>query len=194
MTDEKIKEILKHRLKEKRFIHSLAVADEAKRLAEKYGENKDKAYTAGLLHDITKNTDENEQLKIFEDFGIILDNITKDSKKLWHAVSGAAYIKGVLGIDDEELINAVRYHTTARGNMTRFEALLYLADFTSADRDYDDVEVMRRLVDESMESAMAYALSYTINELVQKGCQIHPDTVAAYNQVIGKEINLDERK
>ena len=178
------KEILKSRLNEKRYFHSLCVADEAKRLAEKYGADTEKAYLAGLLHDITKNTDENEQLQIFKDFDIIPDRITKNSLKLWHAVSGAAYIENVLGIKDPDIISAVRYHTTARQDMSLLEKILYLADFTSFDRDYDDVAVMRKKVDESLGSAMRYALSYTITELVGKQAPIHPDTVAAFNQIM----------
>ncbi len=184
MDYEKIKELLRSRLTEKRYIHSLCVADEAKRLAQKYGADSDKAYLAGLLHDITKNTPEHTQLLFFEQFGIMLDEITKNSEKLWHAVSGAAYIENVLKIKDSEIINAVRYHTTAKANMTTLEKVLYLADFTSADRDYEDVQVMRRLVDASMEDAMEYALNYTINELMEKRSQIHPDTLNAYNEIM----------
>lgn len=176
------KALLKERLVEKRYYHSLAVADEAYRLAEKYGADCQKAYLAGLLHDITKNSTKEEHLNIFNTFGIIPNDIEKSSEKLWHAVSGAAYIKHILQIDDEEIYDAVRYHTTAKADMSLLSRIIYLADFTSADRDYDDVDVMRRLVDTSLEEAYFYALRYTVNELAGKGCAIHPDTVAAYNQ------------
>lgn len=182
------KEILRSRLQEKRYIHSLCVADEAKRLALKYGADINKAYIAGLLHDITKNTPDSEQLQIFSDFDIMLDDITKNSYKLWHAVSGAAYIENVLNIKDSEIINAVRYHTTAKADMNLLEKILYLADFTSSDRDYEDVDIMRQKVDISLDCAMQYALNYTIGELLEKQAQIHPDTIAAYNQII-KENN-----
>ena len=183
MNYEKYKEILKGRLKEKRYIHSLAVADEAVRLAKKYGCDEEKAYLAGLLHDITKNTPKEEQLKIFSDFGIMLDDVSSAAEKLWHAISGAAYCEKVLGITDNEVLSAIRYHTTAKKDMTKLQKVLYLADFTSSDRDYDDVDIMRSLVDISMEKALDYALSYTIKDLVQQGRQIHPDTMEAYNFV-----------
>ena len=76
----------------------------------------------------------------------------------------------------------MRYHTTARAGMTQLEKLLYLADFTSADRDYDDIDVMREKVDISLEAALGYALSYTINDLVSRGKPLHLDTVNAYNE------------
>ncbi len=176
------KKILQERLNTKRYQHSLCVADEAVRLAQKYGGDSDKAYLAGLLHDITKNSTAEEHLQIFNQFDIMLNDIEKRSEKLWHAISGAAYIEHILGITDRDIITAVRYHTTAREGMSHFEKILYLADFTSADRDYDDIDIMRQKVDSSMEEALNYALSYTINDLVSRSKQLHLDTVKAYNE------------
>lgn len=177
------KELLKNRLTPKRYNHSLCVADEAVRLAEKYGGDVEKAYLAGLLHDITKNATPQEHLHIFEEFGIMLNSVEKNAEKLWHAISGAAFIEHKLNICDSEIITAVRFHTTARKGMTLLEKLLYLADFTSADRDYDDVDIMRQKVDISIQSALEYALSYTINDLVSQNKPLHIDTVEAYNEI-----------
>lgn len=176
------KKILQERLTPKRYHHSLCVADEAVRLAKKYGGDTEKAYLAGLLHDITKNASEEEHLHIFREFDIMLNDIEKNAEKLWHAISGAAYIEHILGINDTEIITAVRYHTTARKNMTQLEKILYLADFTSADRDYDDVDIMRQKLEVSMQAALQYALSYTINDLVSRDKPLHLDTVEAYNE------------
>lgn len=179
-------EILKNRLTPKRFNHSLCVADEAVRLAKKYGGDCDKAYLAGLLHDITKNATKEEHLHIFNEFGIMLNDIEKSSEKLWHAISGSAYIEHLLRITDKDIIDSVRYHTTAREDMTHFEKIIYLADFTSSDRDYDDIDIMRKKVDISIEEALDYALSYTINDLVSRKKQLHLDTIKAYNQYVLK--------
>ncbi len=179
---DEYKKILKERLTSKRYNHSLCVADEAVRLTKKYGGDTEKAYLAGLLHDITKNATEEEHLHIFREFGIMLNDIEEKSEKLWHAISGAAYIEHILGINDNDIIAAVRYHTTAREGMSHFEKIIYLADFTSVDRDYDDIDIMREKIEISMEDAMDYALSYTINDLVSRGKQLHLDTVKAYNQ------------
>lgn len=176
------KEILRERLTPKRYHHSICVADEAVRLATKYGGDTEKAYLAGLLHDITKNASEEEHLHIIDEFGIMLDDIEKNANKLWHAITGAAYIEHILGIKDTEIITAVRYHTTARKNMKQLEKILYLADFTSADRDYDDVDIMREKIEISMEAALEYALSYSINDLVSRAKPLHLDTVEAYNE------------
>lgn len=183
------KKILQKQLVPKRYNHSLCVADEACRLAQKYGCDEVKCYLAGLLHDITKNLSKEEHLNIFNTFDIILNDVEKSAEKLWHAISGAAYIRYVLNIDDEEIIDAVRYHTTAKNNMPLMSLILYLADFTSADRDYEDVDVMRELVDNSLEEAFIYALKFTINELTDKNSAIHEDTLAAYNNIMLKRRN-----
>ena len=183
---EEYKKLLKSRLNEKRYYHSLCVADEALRLAKKYGANTQKAYIAGLLHDITKNATAQEHLHIFESFGIMLNSVEQNAEKLWHAISGAAYVEHYLGITDIEIIDAIRYHTTARADMTTLDKVLYLADFTSSDRDYDDVNIMRELVDISMEKALSYALSYSIKDLVENGRALHIDTILAYNENVLK--------
>ncbi len=180
------KKLLEKRLNPKRYHHSLCVADEALRLAEKYDCDCEKAYLAGLLHDITKNADIQEHLHIFDSFGIMLNDIERNAEKLWHAISGAAYIEYILDIKDKEVLDAVRYHTTARAGMTLLDKILYLADFTSADRDYEDVDVMRRLVDVSLEEALCYALSYSIKDLVKSGKALHLDTINAYNEIMLK--------
>ena len=177
------KNLLKKMLTDKRYHHSLCVADEAERLALKYGGDPKKCYLAGLLHDITKNLTAEEHLKIFDSFGIILSDIEKHAEKLWHAISGSAYIKNLLKIDDPDIFDAVRYHTTAKADMSLNSKILYLADFTSSDRDYPDLDVIRKLVDESLDRAFIYALAYSIKDLAEQSRAIHPDTVAAYNQI-----------
>ena len=178
------KKIIKPMMSEKRYNHCVNVAKEAVHLAKKYGADEDKCYLAGLLHDITKNLPDEDHLKIFETFGIMLNVIEKNAKKLWHAISGSAYIKFILGIEDDELLDAVRYHTTAKENMSLTAKILYLADFTSRDRDYEDVDEIRRLVDISLDDAFIYALKYSIADLVGQSRAVHPDTLAAYNETV----------
>lgn len=179
-------EILRERLSEKRFYHSLAVAKEALRLAEKYGADTKKSFLAGLLHDICKDDEPNLQLQLFTEFGIILDTVEKKARKLWHARAGAVHLKEKLGISDEEIISAVRYHTTAKAGMSLLDKILYLADFTSEDRDYSGVDDMRRAVDISLEHALREALIFTVVDLTEKGMPIHPDTLDAYREVVKK--------
>lgn len=181
---DEYKSILRERLNENRYYHSLCVADEAKRLAEKYGGDIEKCYLAGLLHDITKNSTEEEHLQIFSNFGIILSDIERNAEKLWHAMSGSAYIENILKINDEEILDAIRYHTTAKAGMSLTAKILYLADFTSKDRNYPDVNIIRALVDKSLDEAFLYALKYSIIDLTENSRAIHPDTVNAFNETV----------
>ena len=183
---EKYKSILSSRLTDKRYKHSLAVAVEAQRLANLYGADEEKAYLCGLLHDITKNSSREEHLNIFSNFDIMLNDIEIRSEKLWHAISGAAYVKNVLKIADDEIFDAIRYHTTAKPSISLLSKILYLADFTSQDRNYPDVDVMRNLVNKSLDAAYKYALSYTVKEIIEKGAAVHIDTIQAYNEVVLK--------
>ena len=183
-TDERIIKLIRSKLEDRRFQHSLNVAESARYLAEKYGCDAEKAYTAGLLHDVMKNSSSEEQLGVITEAGIELLPEERANKKLWHAIAGAAYIKMVMGIDDKELYHAVRYHTTGRAKMTLLEKIVYLADYISAERTYNGVEDMRRLCEESMDEAILYALEFGIPDLVKRGNVIHPDSVELYNEVV----------
>lgn len=186
-TDEKIITLIRSKLNADRFNHSLNVADSAKELALIYGADADKAYTAGLLHDVMKNASPEEQLGVLSEAGIELMPVERENKKLWHAIAGAAYVKFVMGIDDRDIIRAVRYHTTGRAGMSLVERIVYLADYISADRNYNGVEDMRRLCRSDSDEAILYALTFGIPDLVSKGRVIHPDSIDLYNEVIIKK-------
>jgi predicted HD superfamily hydrolase involved in NAD metabolism len=178
------REIIRPFLTEKRYTHSLCVSEAAVTLSKKYGGDERKAETAGILHDIMKDLPQDEQLKMMEQFGIILTNVERSAPKLWHAMLGAVYIKSELHLDDAEILDAVRYHTTGRENMTLLDKIIFIADFISADRDYEGVENLRRAAEVSLEEAMIAGITFTIQDLAS-GCKpIHPDTVAAYNQTV----------
>lgn len=186
---EKYKDLLQSKLNEKRYYHSLCVASEAKRLAEDLGADPDKMYLAGLLHDITKNTSDNEQLQLFNEFGIMLTAVEKASPQIWHAMSGALYVQKELKITDEEIISAIRYHTTGKAGMTLSQKIVYLADLTSADREYIDVDDIRKLAENDIDKAIFAVLKFTVNNMSSKGKPLHPDTLDAYNEYAVKYNN-----
>ena len=181
-TEDYIK-LLESRLTPYRFIHSLAVADEAKRLAERYGEDADRAYLAGLLHDIMKDAPKSEQLEAIQKSGYVMSDVECAEPKLWHAIAGACYIESEGLCADSEVISAVRYHTTGKPSMTLLEKILYVADVTSAERDYDGIGIMRAAADESLEIAMLEGTRFSINSVLQKCGYVHPDSVLMYNEL-----------
>ena len=188
MIDEKTKaeylSLLQTRLNEKRFIHSLNVADAAVTLARRFGADEEKAYLAGLLHDITKNETDENQLQIMESGGIILSMTQRNNPKLWHAMSGMIYLRDMLGIKDEEILGAVRWHTTGKAGMTLLEKVVFIADYISDERDYPDVDVMRHLAEVSLDAAALYALKYSLKHLSLKEKPICEDSVAMYNELV----------
>lgn len=189
--NEEFLEEIKRRLSKERFYHSLNVADEAKKLAVHYGADSEKAFTAGLLHDIIKDTGKYEQLKILEQNGIILTDTEKSSAKTWHAMAGAIFIEKNLNVQDKEIISAVRFHTTGKEKMTLLEKVIYIADFISADRSYPGVEIMREKAYRSLNEAMLEGLQFTIIENVRNAYPIHEDSIKCYNDTV---ISNNERK
>ena len=190
---EALKDLLKSRLNVKRYYHSLCVMDEAMVLAEQLGADKEKAKLAGLLHDITKNTPDEEQLALLDKYGVLLTDTERITQKLHHAMSGACFVEHELNITDSDIINAIRYHTTAKADMSPLEKVIYMADFISADRDYDGVNDLRELAHRDFDEAMLVAIAFTINELLEKRSPIHPDTLAAWNFETSKKKEEKEK-
>ena len=181
---EYYEKLIKERLSDKRYVHSINVAQAAVELCERYGGNSDKARLAGILHDITKETPLAEQYSLIEKNGETLSFLERNNSAVIHQKSGAAYCALELGITDKDVLSAIRYHTTGRRDMTTLEKIVYTADLISAERDYPDVEIMRKLAAQSLDEAMLYAIKYTINNLVSKTELLHPDTVECYNSVL----------
>ena len=180
---EEILRDIRERLSDFRYEHSLSVAESAKKLAEKYGCDTDKAYLAGISHDVLKEMKKDEFLSFFEREEIILSEVEKNAPKLWHAMAGARYLSNKYGFS-EDVISAVRYHTTGKENMSILEKILFVADFISADRSYPGADDMRRRAEISLEYAMEEGLRFTIEDLAKECKPIHPDTVACYNGIL----------
>lgn len=176
-----LRDILKIRLSKKRYTHSLNVADAALKLAEKYGADIEKAYLAGLVHDICKEVPTDEQLAMAQKCRQGIDETEKKIPALYHAAAGSWYGENVLHIHDEDILNAVRYHTTGRAGMSRLEECVYLADLISEDRTYKDVGRMRRLAFEDINGAMLEAARFTLSDVIAKGSFIPENSMQTYN-------------
>lgn len=192
MTEVEMIEKLKNSQKERRFKHTLGVAGEAERLAEKYGVDKTKARIAGLLHDCAKNLDEKsgeEFSAICTKYGVTLDELAKKERALIHAFLGAAVAYRDYGIDDHEILEAIYYHTTARANMTPLEKIVYIADMTEPGRELEQSNEIRRLAEIDIDEALIYAIGCSIKHVIRKGTLIHPDSIHALNYLIENRRN-----
>ena len=184
MEANNLKSVIRPLMGDYRYTHSLNVAREAVSLAERYGGNTDKAYIAGILHDITKEFPREEQLQIIDDGGIILDGVQRNAPKLWHSISGSVYIQTALNITDPDIVAAIRYHTTGRAGMSLLEKIIYIADYTSAERSYDGADIMREKSRKSLEEAMLFSCQFTLQNLSSKEAAIHPDQLFCYNELV----------
>lgn len=181
------RKIITERLDAYRLHHSECVSECAAALAEQYGADVEKARIAGLLHDVMKNTTASAQLYYLHKAGVFLEPVEISNFKVWHQFSGAAFLESEKIVTDEEILGAVRWHTTGRAGMTLLEKVVYIADFISADRDYPDVGVVRRLASQSLDEAIFYTARYTIKKLVSADLPVHPATVDCYNDMILKK-------
>lgn len=181
---EEYKALIKTKMGEKRYIHSVNMAKQAVHLASIYGADVKKAEIAGILHDITKEMCDTEQLQLMNNSGIILTDLQMSAPKLWHSISGACYIRDILNIKDDDIFNAVRYHTTGRANMSLLEKVIFIADFTGEERDYNGADEMKAVAEESLEKAMEIGLSFSITDLVNRRLTVAIDSIEAYNELI----------
>ena len=184
MSIAEYKKIIKSMMSENRYNHCVNVSKEAVKLAKRYGGDEEKAAVAGILHDITKEMPKEEQLQIMLDSGIILDDIQKNAPKLWHGISGSVYIKKHFGIEDEDILNAICYHTTGRAGMSLLEKIIFVSDFTSEERTYKGVATMRKKSRKSLEDAMLYGFKFTFSDLSSRELAIHPNELACYNEIV----------
>ncbi len=182
---------LEQHLSRKRFQHSCNVARAAKLLAQQYGADMEKAYFAGLVHDICKELPYEEQYALMTAGNFAPDEaeLNPRSRKLWHGIAGAYFIQTEFGIQDEDILNAVRFHTVGRAGMSLLEEIIYIADMISDERDYKGVGKMRRLASENLQVAMLEALTDAISSVLKKGGFLPHYTIEAYNSymlLVGK--------
>lgn len=178
---------LKEKLSEKRYEHSINVSKAAVKLAKIYGEDAEKAYVAGLLHDIAKEMSTQEHIEILKKSDLPFEDFEKVSPKVLHGPAGSVYVKENLKINDEGILNAIRYHTTGRENMTLLEKIIFVADYISDERDFFDSPKVRKIAETDIDEVVLHKLSTSIKKCVNFKRAIHPDTLDAYNQMVWKK-------
>ncbi len=180
---------VKKRINEKRYLHSLNTAKEAAALAKKYGADENKAYIAGLLHDVAKGLSADSLNTIAGENGIEVDEHEAKNPELLHGKVGAAIVSRELGINDEDILSAIKWHTTGHKNMTLLEKIIYLADIIEPGRNFPETEALRALAYKDLNGAMLKGLGHVMNFVKAKGLTLHPNSIEAY-----KFIKIAEEK
>ena len=170
-------------LKPSRYSHVMSTANYAASIAHLHGIDPYRAYVAGIAHDCTKYLDDEKQLEYFEKNGITLTDEDRDCPKIWHQISGAHFAKNTLGIEDEDIINAVRYHTTGRAGMSKLEKLICLADSIEPSRDYDGVGKMREAAERDLNEALLLSFDRLIEYIKQRGLNMNKTTLSARESI-----------
>lgn len=184
LTLEQLRPVALSCLNHRRIPHVLGTEQEAVRLAKRWGADVDKARRAALLHDCTKKLSLSEQLALAECFQVPLDEMERREIKLLHAKTGAGVAEAVFGTDGE-ITNAIRWHTTGRGNMTLLEKVIYLADYIEPNRDFPGVEDLRQACYKDLDGGLLLGLEMTIGEMESRNAPIHPKTLEARDALKG---------
>lgn len=185
MESKRALEIVQKQLKEERYLHTVGVVSTAIQLAKSYGIDEKKAELAAIFHDYAKYRPKEEMRSI-----IINEKMPSDllefHHELWHAPVGAYLVKTEVGIEDEEILLAIRSHTTGRPGMTDLEKVIFLADYIEPGRKFPGVEEARALANKDLNQALIFSLKNTIHFLMSKNQPIYPETFQTYNDLIQK--------
>lgn len=173
---EKVKKVLRP----DRFQHTLGVVETALQLAERFGADQTKAEAAAILHDYAKYYPLEEMKRIISSVEGMPQDLLDYSPEVWHAFVGAYLVQKELGIEDEEVLAAIRYHTTGRPHMTVLEKVVFLADYIEPGRDFPGVEEVRQLALTDLDQAICQALKRTIDFLEGNNKKVYPLTKEAY--------------
>lgn len=172
-----MREKLQSALSVKRYIHTMGVVDEAEKLAEIYGTHaeKEKAKVAALLHDCAKDYPADLKKRFCKEYHIPIDEIMKKQPDLIHPFLGAEVAKREYLIDDDDILNAIRYHTTGRKQMSLLEKVIFIADYIETGREeFEGLEEARRLAYLDLDMAMRYILEETIAYVKKRNKILHP--------------------
>ncbi|MGM0218317.1 bis(5'-nucleosyl)-tetraphosphatase (symmetrical) YqeK [Enterococcus sp. AZ126] len=183
--EELMQEVQMH-MSERRFQHVLGVEEMAIALAAKYGASKEKASIAALTHDYAKERPDEEFELIIKRDGYDHDLLNYDNA-IWHGLVGASMVQRELGIDDEEILEAIRLHTTGAAKMSLLDKIIYVADYIEAGRNFPGVKEARKLALVDLDEAVAFETKHTLLHLIEQEQKIYPKTIETYNYwVVGK--------
>lgn len=190
---EKYKNWLKANLNEERYRHSIGTAECAKKLAKKYGLDEDKAYLCGLIHDCAKCFPNGELKSVICKCDDLCEG-ELDNPKTYHAPAGAILAQKEFGINDQEILSSIRWHTLGKECMSVFEKIIFLADKIEEEtRPNEWTEPIKKVLDEEdgLDKALLICYGNTIKSLVDRNLKICKTTIDIYNKLL---ISLDEKR
>lgn len=185
MDNRVIAEVVKASMSSRRYKHTIGVAETAVKLAALYRADSNKAETAALLHDIARETGDIEMLELCRERNIEVDEIEKNTAGLLHGKVAASIAHERFGVSDEEVLDAIRFHTTGRRHMTLLEKIIFIADMVEPGRNFPGVEELRQLAIKDLDRAVVAGIDSTIRFVIERGLVIHPKSIEARNTLLG---------
>lgn len=176
---------IKKEMSHQRFIHTLGVAEMAKELALIHGVDQSRVEIAALLHDISKENSKEELRKIVLEY--FPDEITPkdlDSSEIMHGFAGAAVAKIKYKIDDEEILDAIKYHTIGKAGLSLLGRIIYISDAIEKNRNYPGLEEIRKCVRENLNCGIIFEISHIIEHLNECRKYVHPNTKDMYKWLV----------
>ena len=159
MNLKQAKELVRDRLSDKRYEHTLNVRKMAVKLAKRYGVDEDKAALAALLHDSAKEISKDEMRAIMRAHPELAEGGEERPTPVWHGICAAILARTEWGVEDEAVLSAIACHTAGKPGMSRLDKIVYLADMSSKERDWPGVNKLRKL--ELKDLDLAYAPPYS---------------------------------
>lgn len=178
------KELVRSRLSDKRYEHTINVKKMAVKLAKHYGVDQEQAALAALLHDAAKEMDKDQMRALMAQYPQYAQGGEERPAPVWHGVCASILARTQWGVTDEAVLSAIACHTAGKPGMTKLDKILYLADMTSAERDWDGVEKLRKLEMKDLDEAMLAALKQTNGFVCSQGKPLDPMSKAAYEDIL----------
>lgn len=187
MNLEQAEELARSRLSKKRFEHTRNVRDMAVCLARHYGTDEAQAALAALLHDTAKEISKKEMRALMRQWPQYASTALDRPEPVWHGVCAAILARTQWGVEDEQVLDAIACHTAGRPGMTQLDKILYLADMTSAERDWPGVEQLRALEMQDLDKAMLAALEQSTRFVSGQKKPLDPISQAAYQDIRARQ-------
>ena len=184
MNLKQAKELVRSRLSDKRYEHTLNVRKMAVKLAKRHDADEDRAALAALLHDAAKEISKDEMRAIMKAHPEYAEGGEERPTPVWHGVCASILARTEWGVTDEAVLSAIACHTAGKPGMTQLDKILYLADMTSAERDWPGVEKLRKLELKDLDAAMLAALKQTNDFVLSQGKPLDPMSKAAYEDIL----------
>ncbi len=184
MNLEQIDDKLKKIMKKTRYRHAYRVSQLAKKIAEFYHLPVQRIIIAALIHDCAKDYAIEDLYHLINKYDIKLSVIEQKIPKIWHAYVGAEMAKDIFQIDDLEILDAIRYHSTASSKLSLIGKVVYIADKIEPNRNFTEIRKLQKTIWEDIDLTMLGLLNQELKYLISKDLIIHPHTLEARNKII----------